>query len=94
MDASPFCKVTLQRKRCSQGPYFCQVKRYPATPKSIGEMIRKRRLDLGLRQIDVARIIGCDEMSVVNWEKGHTSPRSTLMAGVTRFLGFEPRQDT
>ena len=35
-------------------------------------MIRKRRLDLGLRQIDAAKMIGCEEMSVVNWEKGAT----------------------
>jgi hypothetical protein len=33
----------------------------------IGEVIRKRRLDLGLRQIDVAKFIACNEMTVVNW---------------------------
>lgn len=75
--------------RCPIGPYFTEVKGYPATPKTIGEMIRKRRLDSGLRQIDVARIIGCDEMSVVNWEKGHTTPRVNRMAGVAKFLGFD-----
>jgi transcriptional regulator with XRE-family HTH domain len=77
--------------RSPQGPYFTEVKGYPASPKTIGEEIRKRRLDLGLRQIDVAKIIGCDEMSVINWEKGHTSPRSTRMTGVVKFLGFDPR---
>ena len=41
---------------------------------TVGEMIRKRRLDLGLRQIDAAKMIGCEEMSVVNWEKGRHSP--------------------
>src|SRR4051794_38325012 len=38
------------------------------------------RLDLRLRQIDVAKVIGCDEMSVANWEKGHTTPRINHMA--------------
>jgi transcriptional regulator with XRE-family HTH domain len=56
-------------------------------------MIRKRRLDLGLRQIDAAKMIGCDEMSVVNWEKGHRSPRVNQMAGVVNFLGFNPFQN-
>jgi transcriptional regulator with XRE-family HTH domain len=56
-------------------------------------MIRKRRLDQGLRQTDVAQIIGCDEMSVVNWEKGHTTPRVNQTAGVVRFLGFNPFQN-
>jgi transcriptional regulator with XRE-family HTH domain len=56
-------------------------------------MIRKRRLDLGLRQIDVAKMIDCDEMSIVNWEKGHTTPRVNHMAGVVRFLGCNPVQN-
>jgi len=56
----------------------------------LGEEIRKRRLDLNLRQIDVAKIIGCDEMTVVNWEKGYSSPRINRMAKVVEFLGFNP----
>jgi transcriptional regulator with XRE-family HTH domain len=56
-------------------------------------MIRKRRLDLALPQIDAAKMIGCDEMSIVNWEKGHRTPRVTHMAGVVEFLGFNPFQN-
>lgn len=85
-DALPFCKATLRGVRCRKGPYFARVKGYPASPRTIGESIRKRRLDLGLRQIDVARIIGCNEMTIVNWEKGHTCPRVNKMTGVYRFL--------
>ena len=51
-------------------------------------MIRKRRLDLGLRQVDIAKIIGCSELTIVNWEKGYTTPRVNHMAGVVRFLGY------
>ena len=87
----PFCYVTLQRVRCPIGPYFTEKTGYPASPKTVGEMIRKRRLDLGLRQRDVAEIVGCDTMTVVNWEKSHTAfPRINHMAGVVRFLGFNP----
>ena len=57
-----------------QGPYFTQVKRSPANPKTIGEMLRKRRLDLGLRQVEVAKMFGCDEMSVFFWENGQRKP--------------------
>jgi len=76
--------------RCPWGPYSIEKKGYPATPKTLGEEIRKRRLDLKLRQIDVAKIIGCDEMTVVNWEKGHTSSRNNHMGKVVEFLGFNP----
>jgi len=76
--------------RCPQGPYFTQVKKYPADPQTIGDAIRKRRLDLGLRQIEVAKMIGCNEMSIVNWERGHSAPRINRMANVIRFLGYNP----
>ena len=92
MDALPFCKVTLRRLRCPWGPYSTEKKGYPATPKTMGEEIRKRRLDLNLRQIDVAKIVGCDEMTVVNWEKGYASPRIHHMPKVVEFLGFNPLQ--
>jgi transcriptional regulator with XRE-family HTH domain len=61
-------------------------KAYPKEVKTIGDAIRKRRLDLGLRQQDVARIIGCDQMSVLNWEKGYNKPTINRMWGIVRFL--------
>jgi transcriptional regulator with XRE-family HTH domain len=75
------------------GPHDKQVKGYPHSPTSVGEHIRKRRLDLKLRQIDSAKAIGCDELTVVNWEKGHTQPSVNHMAGFVRFLGFNPIPD-
>ena len=86
----PFCKVTLRRLRCPWGPYATEKKGYPATPKTLGEEIRKRRLDLNLKQIEVAKIIGCDEMSLVAWEKGYRTPRINHMGKVVEFLGFVP----
>lgn len=82
--------MTLHGVRCLISPYFTEAKGYPASPKTIGEMIRKRRLDLGLRQTDAAKMIGCDETTVVNWENGHRVPRINLLAGVVKFLGFNP----
>lgn len=58
-DALPFCKATLQGKRCPHGPHFIRVKGYPTSPSTLGEAILKRRLDSNLRQVDAAEIIGC-----------------------------------
>ena len=90
MGALPFCRATLVGIRCPKGPYFIQAKSYPANPRTIGDAIRKRRLDLGLRQIDVAAAIGCNELSVLNWEKSYTSPRIDQMAKIIKFLGYNP----
>jgi DNA-binding XRE family transcriptional regulator len=89
-DALPFCRATLHRIRCPREPYFTQVKDYPAHPKTTGEAIRKRRRDLGLRQIDVANLVGCDETTVVNWEKGCRTPHIDHMVGIIRFPGYNP----
>lgn len=86
MDALPFCRATLRGVRCPKGPYFTKLKGYSAEPTTIGEAIRKRRLDLGLRQIDVAEAIGCNEMTIVNWEKGHTRPRKDKTSEIAAFL--------
>jgi len=87
MDALPFCRATLYGVRCPQGPYFINTKRYPLEPRSIGEAIRKRRLDLNLRQVDAAKAIGCNEMSIVNWEMGHTRPSRRKHSAIRTFLG-------
>jgi transcriptional regulator with XRE-family HTH domain len=60
---------------------------YPKEVTTIGDAIRKRRLDLGLHQKDVAKMIGCDKTSVLNWEKGYNTPRVNKMADIERFLG-------
>ena len=62
-------------------------KAYPKEVKTVGDAIRTRRLDLGLKQKDVAKIMGCDHTSVLNWEKGHTSPGINKVSDIMRFLG-------
>jgi DNA-binding XRE family transcriptional regulator len=92
MDALSFCQATLYEVRCPQGPYYINIKRYPLEPRSISEAIRKRRLDLNLRQVDAAKGIGCNEMTIVNWEKGHTRPRRKKYSAIRTFLGALPKE--
>jgi len=47
--------------------------------------IRKRRLDLGFRQKNVARILGCDETTITNWENGRRSPTISHTAKIAEF---------
>jgi len=42
---------------------------YLLAPISIGDNIRKKRMELKLLQKDVARILGVTEDSITNWEK-------------------------
>ena len=73
------CRVCLKGKKPRD-------KAYPKEVTTIGDAIRKRRLDLGLLQRDVAKIIECDKASVLNWEKGHTHPSANHMLQVVNFV--------
>ncbi len=62
---------------------------YPTNPVTIGDHIRKRRMDLGFLQKEVAEIIGVTESSVWNWEHG-TEPELQYYPKIIRFLGYVP----
>jgi transcriptional regulator with XRE-family HTH domain len=79
----PFCHVTLSAKKP-------QSRAYPKALNSIGEHLRKRRLDLNLLQKEVALTIGVDTNTITNWEKNRTSPKLYLIPAIIRFLGYNP----
>lgn len=59
---------------------------YPTELRTLGAQLRKRRLDLGLRQKDVARVLGVDEATVYNWERHRTAPASRFFPNIFTFL--------
>jgi DNA-binding XRE family transcriptional regulator len=77
----PFCRVSLKAARPSK---------IPQNPHTLGDHIKKRRLELGLFQKDVALILGVDESSVTNWEKNRTKPMLHLFPKIIEFLGYVP----
>jgi transcriptional regulator with XRE-family HTH domain len=65
-------------------------KGYPRELKTIGDHIRKRLLDLGLQQNQVALLICVDKTTIMNWELGHRSPAIWALPGIIEFLGYVP----
>jgi transcriptional regulator with XRE-family HTH domain len=55
-------------------------------PKKLGEKIRKRRMDLGLFQKDVAKSVGVVVDTVTLWEKGRTKPSKRYLERIEQFL--------
>ena len=64
---------------------------YPKDPQTLSEHLRKRRLDLGLLQKDVAQRIGASVASVWLWENGKVEPEVKWMPAIIAFLGRDPR---
>ena len=61
-----------------------RVSRYPA--RTLGERIRKKRLVMGLKQVELASLLGVHEMTIVNWETGKTEPSGQRLDLVKSFL--------
>jgi transcriptional regulator with XRE-family HTH domain len=68
--------------------------KYPKTLATLGDHIKKRRLDLGLHQVDVAEILGVTESTVTNWEKNRTNPTLRPMPEIIQFLGYVPEMES
>ena len=79
-------------------PYYtfeAQRPRNPAYPdelRTLGDHIRNKRLDLGLYQKDVARIIGVTTDTITYWEKGRAEPGIRYMPRIVDFLGYIPSE--
>src|SRR5258706_1576891 len=64
--------------------------RIPIQPVTVGDHIRRRRLQLKMLQRDVARQIGVTPACVFNWEGNTSTPHVKYMPAVIRFLGYNP----
>jgi predicted transcriptional regulator len=83
MVALPFCHVQLTaRKPLSPA--------YPRVLRTLGDHLRKRRLDLGLLQRDVAEQLQVHQMTLCNWETNRTSPQLRFIPRILTFLGYCP----
>jgi transcriptional regulator with XRE-family HTH domain len=58
--------------------------------QTLGEGIKKWRLEHGLFQADLAKVIGVSKMTVVNWEKGRTKPIKQNLERLEKILGDLP----
>jgi DNA-binding XRE family transcriptional regulator len=63
---------------------------YPVSLNTLGDHVRKRRLDMKLLQKDVAAILGVDTMTVNHWERNRCRPRLYLFPRIAQFLGYSP----
>jgi transcriptional regulator with XRE-family HTH domain len=66
--------------------------KYPKRLESLGDQIRKKRLDLGLLQRHVAIQIGVSESSIYNWERNRNSPQVHDMPAIIRFSESFPER--
>jgi DNA-binding XRE family transcriptional regulator len=77
----PFVSVCLKKAR---------PKPYPENPVTLGEHLKKRRVELGLFQRQAAAQLGIDHFTYITWEIGKRRPYTHSFARIIAFLGFDP----
>jgi transcriptional regulator with XRE-family HTH domain len=63
-------------------------------PKNLntwGDHIKKRRLELGLFQRELAERLGVDESTIHNWERDYSGPALRFVPEIIQFLGYQPK---
>lgn len=63
---------------------------YPQELTTLGDHIRKRRLDLKLFQKDLAHLFQTDTNTITNWEKNRCQPGFIYYPAIMDFLGYCP----
>ncbi|MGD0061209.1 MAG: helix-turn-helix domain-containing protein [Verrucomicrobiia bacterium] len=62
----------------------------PVEPKTVGEHVRRRRLQLHLFQSDLATVFGVDVVTIGGWEKNSQQPAKRFMPRIVNRLGYDP----
>jgi len=83
--------VHIKVPRMPYPPHWKAGQRLSKPPQSLGDQIRKHRLELHWLQADVANAIGVHVVSVSNWESGTSTPSSRMMKRIQQFLDYAPK---
>ena len=62
----------------------------PKEPKTIGECLRKRRLELGIVQLEAARRLGISTVTLSRWECDKVYPTWNHQPDLIAYLGYDP----
>jgi len=63
---------------------------YPLALLTIGDHVRKKRLDQGLSRKAHARELRVDPLTLKNWEEGRTRVEVRFYPAIIAFLGYNP----
>jgi transcriptional regulator with XRE-family HTH domain len=63
---------------------------YPQELVTLGDHLRKVRLDRRIYQSDVAKALGVTNDSINNWENNHCEPKVSQAKSIIKFLGYIP----
>ncbi len=79
----PFCELSFSVPKPADP-------RIPSEIVTLGDHLRKRRIELGLTLKQVGEKFGVVDITIVDWEQGHHQPHPKHDLGIIEFLGYDP----
>ena len=58
--------------------------------KSLGEVLKKHRMDCSMTQEFVAQTLGVSRQAVSKWESGRSAPSTTNLMALAKLFGISP----
>jgi DNA-binding XRE family transcriptional regulator len=83
MVALPFCRFTLNAAKPKDALY-------PKELNTLSDHLRTRRLDLGLTQQQVGKLVGVTACTIQYWETNRFKPAVRFIPRIIEFLGHDP----
>jgi DNA-binding transcriptional regulator YiaG len=82
---------TIHRKRSAISMHFRQLRHYPNHPGTLGEHLRKKRVDMSLSMRKLAKLLGpaFTATAIEKWEKNQNRPTERYRTRIVEFLGFD-----
>jgi site-specific DNA recombinase len=98
----PFFLDSVNDDNLATNPHCCVAKlpsimklacrpknpKYPKELETLGDHLRAKRLDLGLEQQDIAKVLGVNKCSINNWELNRFQPAIRYYPRIDDFLGY------
>src|SRR2546426_8683450 len=86
------CHRRIATRRPASSRHFRGLRNYPANPKTLGEHLRKKRIDLSLSMTQLAKLLGfgITDTAIEKWEKNQNRPTESHRCRIIEFLGFDP----
>jgi DNA-binding XRE family transcriptional regulator len=84
------CSRTIVAQFPEISVYRRILKRAPTDPQTLGEHLRLARIDRGLKQTELADLLGVVYQTVVKWELNLIPISRKSRSRVVAFLGYDP----
>jgi DNA-binding transcriptional regulator YiaG len=83
---------TVHHEKPTVSLHFRQLRRYPTHPETLGEHLRKKRIDLSLSMPQLAKLLGLGitATAIEKWEKNQNHPTEPYRSRIVEFIGFDP----